>query len=385
MAKRGRFEAAKPAGGGWKKALIVILCIVLVFAILIAAGLHFLKSKLNRITQAEFVDKGTTAELDIMAGGAPPATEPVVETTEAPTEPETTAAPTEPDYGQTGKIVNIMLVGSDSREFEEHKLADTMLLFTLNKETKKLTMTSFLRDSYVDLPDEYRGHTCGWNRINTAYALGYGWFGDAGAMDMLNTTIKGNYGVDIDGNVEVTFYTFEVLLNMLGGVNIVLDEDEARTMNEYVDNYRAWDVEELWGWELHYFDVGLNYLNGREALWFARMRHANNADSDIKRAGRQRMIVSEVLNKLRQKNLLELNALVDEILPEIVTNISPEDMMVYIRELLPYIFEVELVSNQCPAEGTYWGEMVDLPDGPGGVLQIDFDANRRLLAEICAK
>lgn len=398
MKKRGRYQKVKPSGGGWKKALSVVLCVVLVFGALLAGGYYYLDSKLHLITQAGYEDRGTTTELDQMAAGgqniesipeteepSEQATEETVEATEATvmeTEPPTTEATeaTEPDWGQSGKIVNIMVVGQDYRADEGHKLADTILLMTLNKEKKTLTATSFLRDSYVNLPDYYRGHTCGWNRINTAYALGFGWFGDAGAMDMLNVTIKNNYGVEVDGNIEIGLDSFEKIVDVLGGVDICLEGDELDYMNGVVETYQ-YAFGDLF--EVHPFEEGDNHLNGMEALWYARMRHANGADSDIKRAARQRIIIEKVLGKCKSMSLFQLNNLLDEVLPMIITNISTDDMKMYIAELLPYVFDIELVSNQCPADGTYWGEYVELPDGLSSVLKIDFNQNMKLMKAIC--
>ena len=64
-------------------------------------------------------------------------------------------------------------------------------------------------------------------------------------------------------------------------------------------------------------------------------------------------------------------------LAEIVTDISTDDMKMYITELVPYVFDLKLESYQVPAEGTYWGEMVELPDGLSGVLKIDFPKTSR--------
>ena len=124
----------------------------------------FLNSKLGKFTQAKFEEKDTSdMDLSALIGNLdeteptptvsqwPEETTPEA-VTEAPTEAPTEAA-TEPDYGKTGKIVNILVVGQDSREGEEHKLADGIMLLTLNKETHTLAMTSFLRDSYVKLAD----------------------------------------------------------------------------------------------------------------------------------------------------------------------------------------------------------------------------------------
>ncbi len=403
MKQQGRFlkpEEPSNTGKAVLKVLIWILAVILLLGCIAAGALFYLyksgahrdskfinsllnapiissfvNSKLDKINQAQFEDKGSPEHLERLVGVFE-STEPSTistEPTETVPETEATTEPaTEPDYGETGKIVNILLVGQDSRPGEESKLADTIILVTLNKETKTLTATSFLRDSYVKLPEYYRGHTCGWNRINTAYALGYGWFGDAGAMDMLNVTIQNNYGIEIDGNVEVSFDAFVRVIEYMGGLELDLSQEEVDYMNGVADIY-----------ERRHLEVGTNVLTGREALDYARMRHMNAGDSDIKRAGRQRGVIEKVFNECRSMSLLELNKLLDEVLPMVTTNISAEDMKMYISELLPYIFEVEFVSNQCPAEGTSWGEMVELPDGVGGVLKIDFNKNRQLMMSIC--
>ena len=240
--KRGRGR------GTWKiVVLTVVITVIATLLLEIGGAWLFLNSKLGKFTQAKFEEKDTSdMDLSALIGNldetepAPTVSQWPEETTpeavtEAPTEAPTEAA-TEPDYGKTGKIVNILVVGQDSRAGEESKLADGIMLLTLNKETHTLAMTSFLRDSYVKLAD-YAGHKCGKNRINTAYALGYAWRGDAGAMEMLNLTIANNYGVNVDGNVEISFDTFKTIVDAMGGVDIDLQGDEYTKMCEYRDMF----------------------------------------------------------------------------------------------------------------------------------------------------
>ena len=382
MAYQGRYGSgnSKSSGGAWKIVLIVVLCVVLIFALLFGAAYFFLQSKLNKVTQAQFEEKDVSGQdLSALIGNLddPNPTYTVTEATEA-----TTTAPTEPDYGKSGKIINILVIGQDSREGEDSKLADCIILLTLNKETKTLVMSSFLRDSYVKLPEYYRGHTCGWNRINTSYALGYAWYGDAGAMEMLNITLKDNYGVEVDGNVEVSFGTFKTVVDAIGGVDIELYGDEYTKMLEWQDAFN-----EHYEWlelpkhvEIH---EGMNTLNGDMALEYARERHVNYGDSDIQRTNRQRLVIASILDKISRMSLTELNSLIDTVLPEIITDISTDDMMMYIQELTPFLFDdLTLVSQQIPADGTYWGEMVMLPDGESGVLKIDFGQNQKIMQTI---
>lgn len=382
MAYQGRYGNgnSKSSGGAWKIVLIVVLCVVLIFALLFGAAYFFLQSKLNKVTQAQFEEKDVSGQdLSALIGNLddPNPTYTVTEATEA-----TTTAPTEPDYGKSGKIVNILVIGQDSRAGEDSKLADCIILLTLNKETKTLVMSSFLRDSYVKLPEYYRGHTCGWNRINTSYALGYAWYGDAGAMEMLNITLKDNYGVEVDGNVEISFKTFKTVVNAIGGVDIELYGDEYTKMLEWQD---AFNEHYEWLQMSDHVDIheGMNTLNGDMALEYARERHVNYGDSDIQRTNRQRLVIASILDKISKMSLTELNSLIDTVLPQIITDISTEDMMMYIQELTPFLFDdLTLVSQQIPADGTYWGEMVMLPDGESGVLKIDFNQNRKIMETI---
>ena len=390
MAYQGRYnngDRAKSGGGVWKIILIVILCVVLVLGLLFGAAYFYLDSKLNKVRQATFEEKDVSGQdLSALIGNLddPNPTISISEST-APTEEateETTQPATEPDYGETGKIVNVLIIGQDSREGEESKLADGIMLLTLNKETRTLTTTSFLRDSYVKLAD-YRGHTCGWNRINTSYALGYSWYGDAGAMEMLDLTLENNYGVKVDANVELSMFSLVDIVDAIGGVDIELVGEEYTKMLEWQDQFNA-QYEALGiSWYRH-VDIheGMNTLNGDMALAYARERHVNDADSDMKRTARQRKVMSAMLDKLVSMSPQQLNELIDKVLWWITTDLSKDEIKTYIKELTPYLFDLKLVSNQCPAEGTYWGEMVELPDGLSGVLKIDFEANKRILQAV---
>ena len=366
--------------GAWKIVLAVVLTIIIMLGLMVGVVLWYVNSKLGKVTQAEFVEKDTSGQdLSALIGNLDETDPSIVTISTEATEPPT-EDPADADYGQSGRVVNILVIGQDSREGEDHKLSDGIMLLTLNKETRTLTMTSFLRDTYVKLAN-YRGHECGWNRINTSYALGYSWYGDAGAMEMLNLTIANNYGVNVDGDVELSFDTFVKVVDYVGGVDIELVGDEYTRMNEVAESWNsAWRAKGLDAEE--HVTEGMNHLDGFMALEYARERHVNNADSDMNRVKRQQKILAQVVEKCTQMSATELDKLIDLVLGEIVTNISTEDMKMYITELTPYLFNLNMVSNQCPAEGTYWGEMVELPDGTGGVLKCDFEANKRLLAPI---
>lgn len=397
MSYQGRFQngKAKSSGGAWKTVLIVILCVVLILGALFTAAYFYLMSKLGKVNQAQFVEKdvsdqklshliGNLNETEPTTISTEPTAEPTAEpTTEATT--EATTAPTEPDYGQSGKIVNILVVGQDSRPDgngeEASKLADGIMLFTLNKETRTLSVTSFLRDSYVKLAD-YRTFVCGWNRINTAYALGYSRYGDVGAMEMMNETLDVNYGVKVDGNVEISLSTAWDVIEAVGGIDVELDADELAYLLPIQESYNNLYTERNEPDRITDIQLGMNTLNGDLGMAYVRMRHATPGDSDMNRTARQRKAIASMLDKVSRMSPLELNSLIDFVLSKITTNISTDDMKMYITELTPYLFDLKLEAYQIPADGTYWGEMVELPDGVGGVLKIDFPKNKQVVAAI---
>jgi len=362
VSKGGRYEGGKPKKKKGKKIFLsILLVLVLLIGGVAGVGVYFYKDMIGKINIVEVEDKEYTMSEELLAMMG---TEPPTEATEVPatTEPtvEQTTAPTEPDVLKPEDILNVLVVGQSYREGEDSRLADTMILVTVNKKTAEVTLTSFLRDTYVDLPD-YKGHGCGWNRINTNYALGYVWGGTGGAMEMTNICIKNNFGIEVDYNVEINLEAFPKIIDILGGVRIDLTQEEADYINEmYFEKDKHW---------LQEVTVGENRLFGETALEYARMRKAKgDADSDIKRTARQRNLMTAIFKKLGNKGVSTLQEMADQILPMITTNMPAELITPTLLELIPLLPDLTLSSGTCPAEGTYWGEDKETPDGWANVL-----------------
>ena len=377
MSKHGKYEKQvekKPLG--WKKILLITLAVILLLVGIIAIfGWNYVKSLVGLVTQAEYQENELSQEeIEAILGQTlPPQTEPV-ETTEAPTEETTepttepTTAPTEPDYGEMGKIINIMLVGQAYREGEDSKLSDTMILCTLNRETNTLTMTSFLRDLYIQLPN-YKGMICGENRINVCYNLGYKKAGDLGGMEMLDLLILNNFGVEVDYNIEIDFNALSALVNKLGGVTVTLDADEAKYLTESPHCKGS-------------FKEGENLIWGDTALTYARMRKSSASDNDIKRTARQRNLITQIISKCVGRSLTDLNDILKYILPMVLTDMNEDEIMELAMIAIPMLTDLKLESNQCPAEGTYWGDIVNLFGYDSGVLKCNVFANKERLMAI---
>ena len=349
MSKGGRFleQKAPEKGNAWVKVLVIVLAVILVIG---ALGAWFVVSKMNKIQKAQLAENQLSEE--DLAGLL--VEDPTQETEAVPTE-TTEPKPTDPDYGKMGKVINVLLIGQDAREGEESKNSDTVILVTVNKETKKITMTSFLRDSYVTLNNVVdsngKSHS-GSTKLTLAYALGYQWGGTLGAMQVMDQVITNNFGPVVDHNIEVNMEAFDACINALGGVTITLDKDEAKYMNNYFSKFDAEGRE---------FFEGDNLVDGWAAEVYVRTRHANNGDNDYNRTNRQRQVVAQVLEKVKNMSVLELNKLVDQLLPLVSTDMSNADMTNYILEVLPILPEVTLESIQCPnKEMGLWGEVADI-------------------------
>jgi len=367
MSYSGRYSSGKnekkgKKNGKKKNTVWIVLGVILGLILVVGVGAAiYVNSMLSLVRRPKEEIREPDPSLIAELIGNTDETDPE-ETTEETTEE------TKPDYSKTGKIINIMVVGQASREGESAKLSDTILLLTINRETNTMTMTSFLRDMYIKLPDIW-GHKCGKNRINTAYALGTAWKGELGGMQMLDKLILEQFGTTVDYNVEVDFDGFEGIVDALGGIDLELDQDEVNYLNDIETIHQT-------------LQVGENHLSGWEALNFARMRHATPADSDMNRTGRQRRVIDAVLNKCRSMSLTDLHNLMTELLPMVLTDMPNDVILTYAAELLPSIGSLKLESLQIPAEGTYHGEIIEIYDVSSGVLIPDVKANRELLMAV---
>ena len=255
-------------------------------------------------------------------------------------------------------VINVLLIGQDRRSAGQgRQRSDVIILCTVNKPKKTLTITSFMRDMYVQIPG-YQD-----NRINVPYVLG--------GMDLLDKTLKTNFGVSVDGNVEVDFYGFIDIVNLMGGVDIELTAKEAKYMNQNV----SWDVDDGSSkkWNLK---EGMNHLDGSQALSYARMRYVGNGDYE--RTQRQRKVLKQLVEKAKELSISELNLIMQYALPMITTDMDNSQIMNYALELFPLLPELEIKTMRIPVNGgyksTYVREMA--------VLVPDLEVNRSELKKI---
>lgn len=220
-------------------------------------------------------------------------------------------------------VINLLLIGQDRREGETRARSDTMILLSVNTKNNQIALVSLMRDLYVQIP----GYSD--NRINAAYQWG--------GMELLDETILNNFGVEIDGNVEADFEQFEAIIDILGGVTVEMSKNEANYMKYVME---SGNIQE-----------GVNQLNGRQALDFARMR---GLDDDFHRTERQRRLLTQLAASLKSASASQLMDLVNEVLPHVSTDMSSTQMLSYASSAVQvYLSGAEITTGRIPAEGMF--------------------------------
>ena len=341
----------KKQKASWKRRTLSGLCVVLALILTVmVAGTVYYESLLGKINRPGDNENLTPEELEQLlqeevedaTGTGPLVDEDEIELGGA-------------EQIITGKdTINIMLVGQDARPGEKRARSDTMILCTIRKSDGSVTLTSFLRDTYVKIPGVRKG------KMNAAYIYG--------GMELLADTMRENFGIEVDNTVEVNFTGFIDVIETIGGVEIELTEAEAAWLNKHGSG----DVGNITGWKLK---AGKNLLDGNQALAYARIR---KLDNDFGRTERQRKVLAAVLEQVREMNLAQLNSLVNQLVGLITTDMTNAEITGYVLELFPLLADLKLNTQRIPIDKSYYYSNIK---GSGDCVVIDFDANLAFLKE----
>lgn len=326
-------------------ALCTVLAIILTAMLGVTAAAHSLMNKMNRVDgseQSTMSAEEMQAYLDAEKQEDSGVTGPAISDDDVDWGDVVGAL-----LGDSDDVINILLIGQDRRPGESRARSDSMILCTINKDTKSIVLTSFLRDLYVQIP----GY--GNNRINASYAWG--------GMELLNDTLEQNFGIHVDGNVEVDFNQFADIVDLLGGVPMELRNDEANYINSDTQSSLS---------------SGMQVLNGKQALSYARIRSLD-ADGDLSRSSRQRKVLDALFNQVKDSGLVTLLGLLDEVLPMVTTDMSNGEILGYATKLFPMFSDATITSQRVPADDAYKLAMIN----GMSVLVADMDKTRQLLRD----
>ena len=265
---------------------IILLILVILTIIVIASGYFFIKSKLNKMQQVEI----NVNELNVSD---------VIE---------------QNLHGYR----NVAIYGVDSRDSSLGKgnRSDCIIIASINNSTKEIKLISVYRDTYVNIEDY------GLDKITHAYSYG--------GPELALKTLNENLDLNITEFVTVNFDALADAINSIGGVDINIEEDEI----QYLNNYLA-ETSKVTGLETKKVtSAGLQTLDGVQAVAYSRIRYTEGGD--YKRTERMRTVIEAMFDKLKTKSLGEINNLVDQLLPEVYTNLEPDEIIALAPTILQY-------------------------------------------------
>lgn len=205
--------------------------------------------------------------------------------------------------------VNIALLGLDTRPGNpDGTRSDTIIIVRVNPQTKAASMISIPRDLWVDIP----GY--GQNRINAAYTYGDAAHPGTGGPPLVEATIQKNFGLHIDYFAEVDFEDFEQVIDAIGGVTIDVQTPLIDSQFPTLD----------YGVKRIYIPAGIQHMDGKTAVEYARSRHA---DSDLARNTRQQQVLLAIRQQGVNLGLLTNNQLQTALARAIRTDLQVPDIL----------------------------------------------------------
>lgn len=304
----------KKKGSGLKKALIIILCIIVAFVLAVVGFGAVMLSRINHddVNTESYVQQPADApDWDVL------------------------------DLEGT---TNILLIGADKNENGTNGRSDTIMLISLDHERKTMKMVSFLRDLYVEIPNH------GKDRINAAYSLG--------GAGMVMQTLENNFRINIDKYILTDFEDFADMIDVLGGIDLEMTQEEA----DYMNKIKGSDLK-----------AGYNHLRGTLALYYSRMRYL---DSDFGRTGRQRQVIQAMMEKVKKQNLFGQVSFLYQLTPYFTTNLTSGELIGLATKAMD-IVSYESETTYVPYKDTYREDRVSV----GDVLVPDLETNARKLRE----
>lgn len=240
------------------------------------------------------------------------------------------------EYKNAGDIKNIALFGIDAVDGEVGR-SDSIMIATIDTIHKKVKLTSIMRDSYVDIPDH------GMDKVNHAYAFG--------GAQLSMKTINNNFGLNVENFASVNFSSLPDIINILGGVELEITEEELQYINGYIDS-----VNKLKGTNSpHINSAGIQTVDGVQALAYSRIRYT--AGGDYVRTERHRNVLSGLFTKILSLPKTSYLGVLNDILPHIQTNMTSSEILSLGTSSLGVMGKVKLEQERFPldsySEGTY--------------------------------
>ena len=209
--------------------------------------------------------------------------------------------------------VNILFLGVDERDLEsDAPRSDTMIVFTIDPQTKTAGMLSIPRDMWVDIPGGF-----GYGKINTAMALGEQYQLPGGGPGLAIKTVEQFLGVPIQYYGMINFHAFEEAIDAMGGLYMCVDQKIR--------------IDPIGPKPKEPFEKGCAIRHGYQVLAYARDRKSTEG-GDVDRSIRQQQVIMAIRDQvLAPANFPDMVRMAPDIYREasagLTTNMSFEDMM----------------------------------------------------------
>lgn len=269
-------------------------------------------------------------------------------------------------------VMNILLIGEDIRDTatNDRGNTDVMMLISINKENRTVTLTSLMRDMWVYM-EKFNVSA----KLNGAY-----WHGGA---EYLSEVIEDYFSITIDRTVKVNFRQFIDIVETVGGLDLEVSYTEAVAMqapldeqNKYLKYPKGTDYVDL---EQYGKDEWVNYrdeenklctiipyeseddtklalhLNGNQSLAYARVRYG--CGDDYGRTMRQRIVIQEIVKKSKKLSLIQLDTLMNLVLPEVETDLEEGEIASMLLNAFDYM-SYDIQQLRIPADGFYSSEII---------------------------
>jgi len=239
-------------------------------------------------------------------------------------------------------ITNILLLGIDSRDPKSDVgRSDSIMILTIDEKNDKLKVTSIMRDSLVSID----GH--GQEKINHAHAYG-------GPLLSLKT-VNQNYNMNIMNYIQVDFFGLAKLIDYVGGVEIDVSAAEVPLVNSYGTEVAIIEKTQI----VPVVKPGLQNLSGSQAVAYSRIRYVGR--DDFQRTERQRSVLSVLFKKLATKNVTDIPAVIDKLLPYVETSLKTSEIMSFGEYALLHKMS-SFDQSRVPYDGLYKDEIVNRMD-----------------------
>ena len=225
------------------------------------------------------------------------------------------------------------LFGLDHRSKNEKlntENSDTIIIASINNDTKAVKLVSVYRDTLLNVKDDT------YSKANAAYALG----GPAQAVNMLNT----NLDLNITDYVSIDFDALVTVIDCLGGLDIPLSYAEIVHMNNYCvetaeetgKSYTPVELPEPKPEDQEAI-VGTYHLNGVQATSYCRIRYT--ASLDMGRTERQRRVIQMIVDKAKKAGLSTIFDIMDQVFPMVKTSVSKTEILKLIPAMIGYCID----------------------------------------------